>query len=80
MLGSYIFRQISAKRLLKAKATLLWRLSFRMGSFAKACLQPLKDLSRHSGWSTKKSQLRIQSGSIFLHQLCPTQMTYWAKI
>jgi len=41
MLESYIFRQLSAKLLLTTKAALLWRLSFRMGSFAKACLQPL---------------------------------------
>jgi len=41
MLESYIFRQISAKLLPKTKAAPLWRLSFRMGSFAKACLQPL---------------------------------------
>jgi len=32
---------MSAKLLAKTKAALLWRLSFRMGSFAKACLQPL---------------------------------------
>jgi len=41
MLESYIFRQISAKLLPKTKAALLWILSFRMGGFAKACLQPL---------------------------------------
>ena len=41
MLESSIFRQMSAKLLPKTKAALLWRLSFRMGSFAKACLQPL---------------------------------------
>jgi len=39
MLENYILRQISAKFLLKAKASLLWRLSFRMGSFAKDHLQ-----------------------------------------
>jgi len=32
---------MSAKLLPKTKAALLWRLSFRMGSFAKTCLQPL---------------------------------------
>ena len=36
-----IFRQISAKLLPETKAALLWRLSFRMGSLAKACFQPL---------------------------------------
>jgi len=36
MLESYIFRQIYAKLLPKTKAALFWRLSFRMGSFAKA--------------------------------------------
>jgi len=41
MLENYIFRQMSAKLLLKTKAALLWRLSFRMSSFAKACVQPL---------------------------------------
>jgi len=41
MLESYIFRKISAELLLKTNTALLWRLSFRMGSFAKACLQPL---------------------------------------
>jgi len=41
MLESYIFRQTSAKILPKTKAALLWRLSFRIGSFGKACLQPL---------------------------------------
>jgi len=41
ILESYIFRQISAQLLLKTKAALLWRLSCRMGSFAKACFQPL---------------------------------------
>ena len=41
MLESYIFRQISAKLLSKTKAALLWRLSFRMGSFAISCFQPL---------------------------------------
>ena len=35
MLANYIFRQISAKFLLKTKASLLWRLSFRMGRFAR---------------------------------------------
>jgi len=40
MLESYVFRQISAKYLLKTKALLLWRFNFRMGSFAKDCLQP----------------------------------------
>jgi len=32
MLENYIFRQISVTFLLKTKAALLWRLSFRMGS------------------------------------------------
>jgi len=41
MLETYIFRQMSAKLLPQAKAAPLWRLSFKMGSFAKACLQPL---------------------------------------
>jgi len=41
MLESYIFRQMSAKLLPKTKAARLWRLSFTMGSFVKACLQPL---------------------------------------
>jgi len=41
MLENYIFRQMSAKLLPKTKAALLWRLSFRMSSFAKACVQPL---------------------------------------
>jgi len=39
MLENNIFRQISAKFLLKTKAALLWRLSFRMRSFAKDYLQ-----------------------------------------
>jgi len=41
VLEGYIFKQISAKLLPKKKAALLWRLSFRMGCFAKDCLQPL---------------------------------------
>jgi len=41
MLESYIFMQISTKLLPKTKAALFWRLSFRMGSFAKAYLEPL---------------------------------------
>jgi len=41
MLERYIIRQIFAKLLTKTEAALLWRLSFRMGSFAKACLQLL---------------------------------------
>jgi len=41
MLESYIFGKMSPKLLSKTKAALLWRFSFRMGSFAKACLQPL---------------------------------------
>jgi len=40
-LESNIFRQISAKLLLKKKEALLWRLSFGMGNFAKDCLQLL---------------------------------------
>jgi len=32
---------MSAKLLPKTKAARLWRLSFTMGSFVKACLQPL---------------------------------------
>jgi len=40
MLESYIFMQKSAKLLPKAKAALFWRLRFRMGSFAKAYLEP----------------------------------------
>jgi len=55
MLESYIFRQISAKFLPKTKSStsLLWRLSFTMGSFAKDCFQPLvkrisiKTLDKH---------------------------------
>jgi len=41
MLEIYVFRKISAKFLLKTNPALLWRLSFRMGSFAKDCFQPL---------------------------------------
>jgi len=37
----YMYMQISARLSPKTKATVLRRLSFRMGSFAKACLQPL---------------------------------------
>jgi len=33
--------QMSAKFLPKTKAVILWRLSFRMGGFAKVSLQPL---------------------------------------
>jgi len=35
MIENYIFRQISAKFFLKAKAALLWKLCFRIGSFAE---------------------------------------------
>jgi len=40
MLESYIFRQIAAKLLPKTESSMLWRISFRMVSFAKDCLQP----------------------------------------
>ena len=40
-LESCIFRQTSAKFLPRQTAALLWRLSFRKGSLAKDCLQPL---------------------------------------
>jgi len=41
LLESYIFRQTSAKFWRRQTAALVWRLSFRMGSFAKDCLQRL---------------------------------------
>jgi len=42
MLENYIFRQTSAKFLPKTNSsTIVWRLSFRMGSFAKDFLQTL---------------------------------------
>jgi len=41
MLEKHHFQANVCKLLAKTKAALLWRLSFTMGSFAKACLQPL---------------------------------------
>jgi len=41
MLENNIFRKNLCEVLPTKKETLLWRLSFRMGSFAKDCLQPL---------------------------------------
>jgi len=46
MLESNIFGQISVKFL--PKAALLWRLSFRIGGFAKYCLPPLPLANRIS--------------------------------
>jgi len=34
------------------KAAILWRLSFRMGSFAKDCLQPFVNRISIKTWST----------------------------
>jgi len=64
MLESYIFRQMSATLLPKTKAALLWRFSFRMGSFAKAYLQPLVN------------RISIKT----LENYLPTYiLTYWSK-
>jgi len=40
MLQGYIFRKISAKLLPKTESSTIVETCFRMGSFAKNCLQP----------------------------------------
>jgi len=50
ILESYIFRQISAKFFQRQRAALLWRLSFRMGSFTNDCLQPAMNRFQSKRW------------------------------
>ena len=60
MLESYIFRQISAKTLPNAKATLFWRLSFWDGQFCKS-------LSSSAGFTYRLYRLDSPIGYIGLN-------------